>query len=131
MIFDPPVFRVIVVEETHKHTSTQTFQEETIVNYYAQVLEWDLGGQGKTIEEALSSVERIIFGQQCIYDSLPDTYKIGPAPEEWQRVRNIGKEMIHVNKEYREAFGEKGYPIVCRKDIDMRNTKYKVVKKDN
>ena len=125
MLFNPEIFRVIVVKETYEHVSTQTSQKETLIIYYAQVLEWDIGAQGKTIEEALERVEKLIFRQQMSYDTEHGTFKIGPAAEEWQRVRNIGKEMIHVSKEYREAFGEERFPIVLRKDIDMSKTKLK------
>ncbi len=130
MIFDPPVFRIIVIEETDTYTNPLTFKEEMLTLYFAQALEWDIGSQGKTIDDSLLNIERLIFSQQCIYNEHPDTFRLKEAPEEWQRVRNIGKEMIRIRKDYRELYGEK-HPIVCRKDLDMRNTKLKIVKNDN
>jgi predicted RNase H-like HicB family nuclease len=118
------IFRVIIIEEVHNYTNPATYKEEILTIYVGQVLEWDVCAQGNTITEVMDNVEALLVGQKFLNDTKK--YKIVPAPEEWQRVRNSGARMRHVRKEYIEAFGIESYLIVDRRDIDISKSRYVV-----
>lgn len=99
--------------------------------YCGMALEWGMTGAGMTPEDALKSVEFVIFGQALLIEEFPFTGSVPKAaPEDWQRVRTSGTHLIHAEKHYRELFGEEGCRIVSRHDIDMRQTKLRAFNND-
>lgn len=121
-IEDTTNFKAIIIVEEFDYVNPTTYKSERLTVYLGQVLEWDICSQGYTVEEVAANLKWLLLGQKLLNASKKYA-PIKEAPEEWQRVRTCGDRMVHVRKEYIEAFGVESYKIVDRIDIDIGNSK--------
>lgn len=121
-IEETTIFRIIIIQEKHNFLNPSTYKDEIITIYVGQALEWDICAQGNSITEVMDNIEALLVGQKLLNNTKK--YKIKPAPEEWQRIRNSGANMRFIRKDFIEAFGIESYPIVDRRDIDINKSKF-------
>ncbi len=80
--------------------------------------------QGETLEECRHNIERQLFCCQVIFNDKGGPLP-GPAPEDYQRLRNSGDWHESVDPGWKHFCGRN--EIVARWDIDLTKTKWRAV----
>lgn len=112
-------FRVLVLETKHGDVYERT------VSYVAVALEQYTCTSGDTLEECRENIEYLLVAQRALMMQFPDSPPIMCAPEDYQRLRNSGDWHEPVDPKWAAFCGRNR--VVCRWDIDLRKTRYKIV----
>ncbi len=118
----PHLFRALVLQST----VGEDWNRQTC--YVAVVLEVYITAQGQTLEECRRSIEQVLFSQKVICEDFNCGWP-GPAPEDYQRLRNSGDWHESVSPEWKTFCGRN--QVVARWDIDLSKTKWKAVRRDD
>lgn len=115
----PDKFSVVVTSEVHEVEDKATFSEVEKTVYYAHALEWSIGAQGDTIEEAVESLTRVLFGQAMLQHERPQMALPKASEERWYAAFASDRPFVAPDPEWASLTGFGGVPIVHRCTIDM------------
>lgn len=141
-MWDQRIIRVLVTKEAIKpkhvsmgrddlgHLVMKETPNKNETVYVAIALEHYVVSQGPDLDDLREEMEQLLVVQEHL-DANPidvNHKPSGPAPEDYQRMRNFGDKIIHADKFWREKIGSP--PIVARWDIDISKSDWKVVNEE-